>query len=143
MNRTILFGICVSIFTLVVAPTIPAQEFNQIENAYERVINDKLESIEEALTKEHLSPDKLVQQIVNSIISLKGYVNHQNEETQPVIVGFIIKTIISLFFSLIGTVFGMIFGPILAFVVLLITSPAVFLAKIIGFILGTEVSISE
>jgi hypothetical protein len=143
MKKTIYLGICVSIIALLVVPTIPAQEYTQVKQAYERVVEDYINSLEKALTNEGLSPQERLQQILDSSVSLKEFIDSQDEEIKPEIIGFILKTIISLLFSLIGTIFGILFGPILAFVVLLLTSPAIFLAKIIAFLFGKEISFVE
>ena len=143
MKKTIYFGICVSIIVLLVVPIIPAQEYTQVEQAYERVVEDYINSLQKALTIEGLSPEQRSQQILDLTVLIKDYIGTQDEEVKPIIFGFILKTIISLLFSLIGTIFGILFGPILAFVVLLLTSPAIFLAKIIEFIFGTEISVVE
>ena len=143
MKKTIFLGICISIIALLVVPTIPAQEYTQVEKAYEREVEDYINSLEKALTIKGLTPEQQAQQIIDSAVLLKDYVDSQDEEVKPVLFGFILKTIISLLFSLIGTVFGIIFGPIIAFVALLLASPAILLAKIIAFLFGTEISTAE
>ena len=143
MKKTIFLGICISIIAVLLVPTIPAQEYTQVENAYEREVIDYINSLEKALTIEGLSPQERSQQILDSSVSLKEFIDSQDEEIKPEIIGFILKTIISLLFSLIGTIFGILFGPILAFAVLLLTSPAIFLAKIIAFLFGKEISVVE
>ena len=141
MKKTIFLGICISIIAVLLVPTIPAQEYTQVEKAYEREVEDYVNSLEKALTIEGLSSEQQAQQILDSAVLLKDYIDTQDEDVKPEIFGFILKTIISLLFSLIGTVFGIIFGPIIAFLALLLTSPAIFLAKLIAFLFGTEISI--
>ena len=143
MKKTIFLGICISIIAVLLVPTIPAQEYTQVEKAYEREVEDYVNSLEKALTIEGLSSEQQAQQILDSAVLLKDYIDTQDEDVKPEIFGFILKTIISLLFSLIGTVFGIIFGPIIAFLALLLTSPAIFLAKLIAFLFGTEISIAE
>ena len=100
MKKNIYFGICVSIIALLVVPTIPAQEYTQVEQAYERVVEDYINSLEKSFTIEGLSPERREQKILDSIVLLKEYIDTQDDEIKPQIIGFILKTIISLLFSL-------------------------------------------
>jgi len=54
----------------------------------------------------------------------------------PTCIKTIFGIIIGLIFSIIGTIFGIIFGPVLAFIIRILTLPAVLLAKLIAFIIN-------
>lgn len=55
---------------------------------------------------------------------------------QPTCIRFLLNVIIGLFFSLIGTLFGILFGPLLAFIIKVLTAPAILLSKIILFLIN-------
>ncbi|MHA2431419.1 MAG: hypothetical protein ACXACC_10385 [Promethearchaeota archaeon] len=133
-----------TVFVLLVAPTIPAQEYTQIKETYEKTFQEQLDALNTALYSIDTLTEEQEQQrqeLVSTLTMIKEHIEQQDSESQPVIFGFILKVIVSLFFSLIGTIFGIIFGPILAFIVLLLVSPAILLAKIISFLLsGSTVS---
>jgi predicted PurR-regulated permease PerM len=145
MRKEIVIGICLIAAVLMIAPTIPAQEYIQIKNAYDTTIQEQLHEIKTTLLtvrKRTDDPQILQQETVSTLTELKEIIENSDESSFAVS-GFIINMIISLFFTLIGTVFGILFGPILSALVLLITSPAILLAKIIEFLLGGFTVVTE
>ena len=144
MKKEIIIGVCFTAMVILISPTISAQEYTQVEKAYENAIQEQFQEMERFLfTDEELTDEQIQQRqkIISSLSYLKEMVENSGESTF-IVSGIIIHTIISLLFSLIGTIFGVIFGPILSFLVMVLVSPALFLAKIISFILGDNVKIS-
>jgi predicted PurR-regulated permease PerM len=145
MKKELFIGICITVLVLLIAPTVPAQEYTQIENAYEEAIQEQYQELQTILLKDLELTDEQLQQrqtITATLTNLKEIVENSDESTY-VVSGFIMNLIISLLFSLIGTIFGVIFGPILAALILVIVSPALFLAKIIEFLNGNNVSMTN
>lgn len=142
MKKELFIGVCITVLVLLIAPTVPAQGYTQIENAYEEAIQEQYQELQTSLLKDLELTDEQLQQrqtITATLTNLKEIVENSDESTY-VVSGFIMNLIISLLFSLIGTIFGVIFGPILAALILVIVSPALFLAKIIELINGNDVS---
>jgi hypothetical protein len=145
MKKELFIGICITVLVLLIAPTVPAQEYTQIENASEEAIQEQYQELQTILLKDLELTDEQLQQrqtITATLTNLKEIVENSDESTY-VVSGFIMNLIISLLFSLIGTIFGVIFGPILAALILVIVSPALFLAKIIEFLNGNNVSMTN
>jgi hypothetical protein len=115
MKKAILIGVCAVTFLLFITPMIPAQQFQQVKEVIEKEFQDQIES-----------------NLLNTI----------GKDVEPAIMKFLFSLIISLIGSLIGTIFGRIFGPVRTLIVKILTFPAVLLAKIIGLIFGSNITIT-
>jgi hypothetical protein len=121
MKKSIIFGVCITIFVLILTPSISAQQYSIIEESVRSEINDTIEQY-----------DSIIQTRDN-----KKSTNEGNEaHSEPTIFKFIISTIVSVFFAIIGTIFGMIFGPLLTLLIRVVTAPAILLTKIIAFVIN-------
>jgi len=137
MKKIIMFGVCLTSLVLLIAPSISAQEYTQVKETFETMMQERMDQMIISLEQMDISTESIQYKegLVNALESMKISLS-----AEPAFLGFILSTLISLFFALLGTIFGVVFGPILAFVVKVLTAPAVFLAKIISFLLGeTEV----
>jgi len=139
MKKYILFGICVTSLILLVAPTIPAQQYNVANDAIDLKINEQIDIIINNLQKIGINENEInyyESNTKNALNSIIEYIDSNEYDSNTIFLGFILSTIISLIFSLIGTIFGIIFGPVLTALIQILTAPAIILAKLIALILG-------
>ena len=146
MKKNIILGICVTSIILLIAPTIPAQQYNQVKESIQINIQEQIDLILNIL--QNINPEandiKYYENSINNALNcIIENIESFEQNTLPLFIGFILSTIISLIFTVIGTIFGILFGPILSKLIQLLTYPAVLLAKIISSLFGgTAVSSS-
>jgi len=137
MKNSNLLGVSIAVLVLLVAPTIPAQEYKQVKDTIQiemnNTIDDMMAMVQIFNTTEGSEIE--VKNMIWAIETVKDSSDSLWLDTEPAFFGFIISTLISLFFALLGTIFGIVFGPVLAFIIKVLTAPAVFLAKLISFLL--------
>ena len=135
MRRKPIFGVLISAIILLVAPTISAQQYIQVEKTIQFEIENQIDEILSILerilsTSKNKNVEK--ERLIDDFETLKQKVELIDFDDELLSAGFILSVLLSLFFALLGTIFGNIFGPILALMVQILTFPAVFLAKIIS-----------
>ena len=113
MKKQILFGVMIATFLMLITPSINAQQYMQVKEEIqlkiEENINDYYQEIDLELN---------------------------DNDAKPTFIQFIMNLIISLILTIFGTLTGIIFGPMIAFILRLITAPAIILAKIISFLIN-------
>ena len=122
---------------MLVAPTIPAQQYNQAEDTIEKNIKEEIDILLSNI--QNIGKDqnelKYYENNINNVLnSILEKIESFDNNSYTIFIGFILSTLISLIFTVIGTLFGILFGPILSTLLQLLTLPAVFLAKIISLI---------
>lgn len=131
MKKKFIIGICVTSLILLVAPTIPAQQFRLVEESVYRDVESQINSLYNFDRK-----DFSIENIDKIKNNLDNIIESGDFDSNPTFIGFILSTIVSLIFAFFGTIFGIIFGPLLAILIQLLTAPAVILAKLISLIFG-------
>jgi hypothetical protein len=146
MKKIILFGTLFSICMIMLMNTATSIEYKTV-NDYNRDllesqldnINNFIEKIQQTLGTFEIYSDEVIfkneiKEFSNQLSELK--ISILDNPYLPTCIRTIFGILIGLIFSIIGTILGIIFGPLLAFVVRIITAPAVLLAKLIAFIVN-------
>ena len=113
MKKQIIFGVLIATFLMLITPTINAQQYMQVKEEIQLKIEEN----------------------INDYYQEIGIELNDND-VKPTFIQFIMNLIISLIFTIFGTLTGIIFGPMIAFILRLITAPAVILAKIVSFLVN-------
>ena len=138
MKKIIMLGICVTSLILLLAPTIPAQQYKEVEESIQINMQEQFDLITNILQNINSGKDNIKyyeNSINNALNSIKEKLASFDYYTLS-FGGFIINTLISLLFAFIGTIFGILFGPILSALVKFLTAPAILLAKLISILIG-------
>jgi predicted membrane protein len=146
MKKIILFGTLFSICMIMLMNTASSIEYKTV-NDYNRDllesqldnINNFIEKIQQTLGTFEIYSDEVIfkneiKEFSNQLSELK--ISILDNPNLPTCIRTIFGILIGLIFSIIGTILGIIFGPLLAFVVRILTAPAVLLAKLIAFIVN-------
>ena len=139
MKKGIIFGICITTLILLIAPTISAQQYKQVEESIQIDIKEQIDLLINKVQNIDLNTNELeyyTDSIYTDFESLKENIKSNEIYAMPTVIGFILSTLISLILSILGTIIGMIFGPLLALFVRILTAPAVLLAKLISLLFG-------
>lgn len=139
MKKGIIIGVCAVTLLLCMTPTISAQQTTLIKDAIKHEYRYHLDGwiadldtiiIDTSQRDEQRNQVEEMLSCMGESLELIG-----EQEAKPTCIKFLISTLISLILAALGTLFGIIFGPLLAFLVKVLTAPAVLLAKIIAFFL--------
>ena len=117
MKKGIIFGICITTLILLIAPTISAQQYKQVEESIQIDIKEQIDLLINKIQNIDSNTNELeyyTDSIYTDFESLKENIKSNEIYAMPTVIGFILSTLISLILSILGTIFGMIFGPLLA-----------------------------
>lgn len=137
IKKGIICGVCAVVFVLCITPTIPAQQYRLVNDTIEKDFQQHLDQAITALRNMGTEETQLEDQkkiVMESFNEIKQTVDLGCYDALPTCFKFLINTLLSLIFAALGTLFGIVFGPLLAFLVKVITAPAVLLAKIIALL---------
>ncbi len=146
MKKIILFGTLFSICMIMLVNTASSIEYKTVNDYNRDLLESQLDNINNFIEKiqqtfgtfEIYSEDVIfkneIKELSNQLSELKISILHN--PSLPTCFRTIFGILIGLIFSIIGTILGIIFGPLLAFIVRIITAPAVLLAKLIAFIVN-------
>jgi hypothetical protein len=146
MKKAIICGVCAVALLLLITPTIPAQQYTlvkeTIEEDFQQHLTDAITALK-SIEKDQTRFEDQEEIIMKSFNEMKQTMELGGLDAIPTCFKFLISTLISLILAALGTLFGMIFGPLLAFIVKVITAPAVILAKILAFLFDGNNTITE
>jgi predicted membrane protein len=146
MKKKILFATLISICMIIFVNTASSIEYKTVNDYNVDLLKSQLDDINNFIERIHqkfqnykIYSDDLVlindlKEFSNQLSELK--ISIQDNPSVPTCIKTIFGIIIGLIFSIIGTIFGIIFGPLIAFIIRLLTFPAVLLAKLIAFIIN-------
>jgi hypothetical protein len=146
MKKIILFGTLFSICMIMLMNTASSIEYKTVNDYNKDLlesqldnINNFVEKIQQRFETFEIYSDEVIfkneiKEFSNQLSELK--ISILDNPSLPTCIRTIFGILIGLIFSIIGTILGIIFGPLLAFVVRIITAPAVLLAKLIAFIVN-------
>lgn len=146
MKKIILFGTLFSICMIMLMNSASSIEYKIVNDYNIDLLESQLDNINNFIEKiqktfgtfQIYSDDVIfkneIKEFSNQLSELK--ISILDNPSLPTCIRTIFGILIGLIFSIIGTILGIIFGPLLAFVVRIITAPAVILAKLIAFIVN-------
>jgi hypothetical protein len=146
MKKKIFFATLFSIFVMISINTASSVEYKTVRDYNIDLLEYQLENIDNILEKIiqtiknfNINPNNVIfknqiRDFSNQLYDLK--ISAIDNQSLPTCIRTIFGFLIGLLFSIIGTIFGIIFGPLLAFIVRILTAPAVILAKLIALIVN-------
>jgi hypothetical protein len=146
MKKIILFGTLFSICMIMLMNTASSIEYKTVNDYNTDLLESQLDNINNFIEKiqkifgtfaiygEDVIFKNEIKELSNQLSELK--ISILDNPNLPTCIRTIFGILIGLIFSIIGTILGIIFGPLLAFVVRILTAPAVLLAKLIAFIVN-------
>ena len=146
MKKKILFATLFSISIIIFVNTTSAVEYKTVYDYNIQLWKSQLDNVNNFIEKIRQKFENLNMHLNDVILKneIKEFSNQLSDikllfiedSTLPTCIRTIFGFIIGLIFSIIGTIFGIIFGPLLAFMIRILTAPAVLLAKLIAFIVN-------
>ena len=146
MKKKILIVTLISICIILLSNTASSIEYKTVNDYNVDMLSSQLydisnsiERIQQTFENYKIYSDDLVlindlKEFSNQLSELK--ISILDNPSIPTCIRTIFGIIIGLIFAIIGTIFGLIFGPVLAFIIRILTLPAVLLAKLITFIVN-------